>query len=113
MLAKEGIDSYAQPFARTTLIYARCSSCISIGLSRGETSANRHAGSDMNSWSWLGAEAKKAHDSHRDPYAQNQKVGTGDVMGCAYYFETGQIFFTLNGRSLGKDAILPDLLYSR
>ncbi|TPX69061.1 hypothetical protein SpCBS45565_g02623 [Spizellomyces sp. 'palustris'] len=76
-------------------------SCVSIGLSHSESSANKHAGSDSRSWSWLGAEARRLHDSRREPYAGGVKIKSKDVMGCAYHFEKGVIFFTLNGRSLG------------
>ncbi|KNC97163.1 uncharacterized protein SPPG_07553 [Spizellomyces punctatus DAOM BR117] len=75
--------------------------CVSIGLSHSESSANKHAGSDSRSWSWLGAEARRLHDSRRDPYAAGVKIKSKDVMGCGYHFEKGVIFFTLNGRSLG------------
>ncbi|KAJ3177198.1 hypothetical protein HDU85_005976 [Gaertneriomyces sp. JEL0708] len=74
---------------------------ITVGLSRKDTHLNRHPGQDANSWSWYLISDKKMHDGSEQQYDEID-LETGDVVGCGYCFEKGEIFFTHNGRLIGN-----------
>jgi SPRY domain len=59
------------------------------------------------SWGYHGDDGKKYFEGTGTPYGTTFK--TGDVIGCNVHLK-GNIFFTLNGASLGKyvNSLLPD-----
>jgi len=73
---------------------------ISIGLSLKSFDLSRQVGSERDSCGYCGDDGKKYLDSKAEFYGQC--FNTGDVVGCGYNFHTHSVFFTKNGKNLGK-----------
>jgi len=75
---------------------------IAIGLATKPYPAFRLTGCNSNSVGYHSDEGKKFHNDGLTGTKYAEKWGeVGDVVGCGYYPNTGQVFFTKNGKNLG------------
>ncbi|POG59481.1 hypothetical protein GLOIN_2v1721809 [Rhizophagus irregularis DAOM 181602=DAOM 197198] len=75
---------------------------IAIGLATKPYPAFRLTGCNLNSVGYHSDEGKKFHNDGLTGTKYAEKWGEiGDVIGCGYYPNTGQVFFTKNGKNLG------------
>ena len=55
------------------------------------------------SWGYHGDDGKKLHDGYSQRGLRYAKGYTADdTVGCGINMQTGKVFFTLNGKNLGK-----------
>ena len=74
-------------------------SAIAIGFSTAEASLERLPGWETHSWGYHGDDGKTFSGEHAGrPYGPT--FTANDVVGCGINFNTGQAFFTINGRDL-------------
>lgn len=59
-------------------------------------------GWDSGSWGYHGDDGGLFSQDGDSPAGDAETYGTGDVIGCGITTSTGMIFFTKNGRRLGK-----------
>ncbi|GES76762.1 concanavalin A-like lectin/glucanase domain-containing protein [Rhizophagus clarus] len=75
---------------------------IAIGLATKPYPTFRLTGCNSNSVGYHSDEGKKFHNDGLTGTKYAEKWGEiGDVIGCGYYPNTGQVFFTKNGKNLG------------
>ncbi|CAB4472708.1 unnamed protein product [Rhizophagus irregularis] len=75
---------------------------IAIGLATKNYSINRLPGCDTHSVGFHSDEGKTFHNEGYTGTKYAEKWGkVNDVIGCGYCPNTGQIFFTMNGKNLG------------
>uniref|UniRef100_A0A1D1XYM9 Protein ssh4 n=1 Tax=Anthurium amnicola TaxID=1678845 RepID=A0A1D1XYM9_9ARAE len=75
---------------------------IAIGLATKPYPAFRLTGCNSNSVGYHSNEGKKFHNDGLTGTKYAEKWGeVGDVIGCGYYPNTGQVFFTKNGKNMG------------
>ncbi|UZO08651.1 uncharacterized protein OCT59_028904 [Rhizophagus irregularis] len=75
---------------------------IAIGLATKNHSINRLPGCDTHSVGFHSDEGRIFHNERYTGSKYDEKWGDKkDVIGCGYYPDTGQVFFTMNGKNLG------------
>jgi Ran-binding protein 9/10 len=74
-------------------------SAIAIGFSTAEASLERLPGWETHSWGYHGDDGKMFSGEHSGR-SYGPTFSANDVVGCGINFNTGQAFFTLNGRDL-------------
>ena len=78
------------------------SDCVAVGLSHGHYEVKgRMPGWDCNSYGYHGDDGGIFHSKGDMLRVYGPKYGKGDTVGCGVNYETGGIFFTLNGDFLG------------
>ncbi|KAL9122142.1 MAG: hypothetical protein Q9187_001305 [Circinaria calcarea] len=84
-------------------------SIVCIGLAHRLSHWESLPGWDIGSWGHHGDDGQKFGESGQGTL-YGPTFGTGDVVGCGVDFHTRTIFFTKNGKNLGKSRISPDAL---
>ena len=83
-----------------TVLDAGSRGCIAVGLAGGSFELNRQPGWEANSYAYHGEDGRKYSESERGE-AYGPSFTAGDVVGCGFLLSRREIFFTVNGRSLG------------
>ena len=74
-------------------------SAIAVGFSTAEASLERLPGWETHSWGYHGDDGKMFSGEHAGR-SYGPTFSANDVVGCGINFNTGQAFFTLNGKDL-------------
>jgi len=75
---------------------------ICVGLSDKTTLLNRQPGQDQNSYGYQGETGKKFCGNGQKGEAYGPPYGKNDTVGCGIHYTKGHVFFTLNGKHLGR-----------
>jgi len=81
------------------IINSGAKGAISIGLTS-KKSLEIQPGTEEGTYSYLGPEGKKFHNSYRGEN-YGEQFTTGDIIGCGVHYNRQEIFFTKNGKHLG------------
>lgn len=61
---------------------------------------------NSTSWSYHGEDGEKFHNNLSTGLGDSDFYGMGDTVGCGIKMQTGKMFFTKNGVSLGKGLLI-------
>jgi hypothetical protein len=75
-------------------------SCIDVGIFSSGSMVRGTLGWSGGSWAYRGNDGRKFYNGTGAIYGP--KYSTGDVVGCGVDFQTGSVFFTINGENLGE-----------
>jgi hypothetical protein len=83
------------------LVVLTCHSIIGVGLCHENSSRTGMPGWEKGSWAYHGDDGKLF--SEQDQGSEfGDLYGAGDIIGCGTDIDTNELFFTKNGRRIGK-----------